>query len=192
MTAGRPCRARRPRLSDRSTFVRGVVEAAVEAEAEALEVAEPEAAALAVAEPVAAAVAVVEVVLQVVVLEVAAPEARAPEARAQDRAVQVPVPVAARRAAVHQARRVRAPRAAQPVLAPEYPILGVPLVLASRRDQARPVLAQPTVTGLRERLPAAGTPEHIMEAERSRRGLAPTRCARSTSTAIAIGPRPIV
>jgi hypothetical protein len=186
----------------------------------ALEVAEP-AAALAVVEPEAAALAVVvpeevepeAVALAVVVPEEVEPEAVEPEAaalavvvlaavepeagvlvaaaleaRGQDRAVEVLVPAAAHRAAVHQG--VRAPRAAPPTLAAEYPILGVPLVLASRQDQAQPVLAQPTVTGL-GRPEAAGIPERIMEAERSRKGLAPTRCARSISAAIATGLRPI-
>jgi hypothetical protein len=169
----------------------------------ALEVAEP-AAALAVVEPEAAALAVVvpeeveAVALAVVVPEEVVPEevepeaaalvAAALEARGQDRAVEVLVPAAAHRAAVHQG--VRAPRAAPPTLAAEYPILGVPLVLASRQDQAQPVLAQPTVTGL-GRPEAAGIPERIMEAERSRKGLAPTRCARSISAAIATGLRPI-
>jgi hypothetical protein len=137
---------------------------------------------VAVLVPVVAApeVAVLEPVVVMAPLEVVALALAAPGRVAQAQVLEARV----------QADRAVRLRAAQPTLAPEYPIWVVPLVPASRRDQARPALAQPPPTG-RRRLRAAGTRGGIMEAERSRRGLAPTRCARSTSTAIVTRARQI-
>jgi hypothetical protein len=111
--------------------------------------------------------------LEVVLLEVAAAVAPvAPEGVAQAEALVL---------ALLEARRVRVGR-------PALAIWVVPLVAASQRAQARAVLEQPHPTG---RQTAAGTRGATTGAERRRKELGPIPCARSTSTAIATGPRPI-
>jgi hypothetical protein len=120
-----------------------------------------------------AVVPVVVVLLEVVLLEVAAAVAPvAPEGVAQAEALVL---------ALLEARRVRVGR-------PALAIWVVPLVAASQRAQARAVLEQPHPTG---RQTAAGTRGATTGAERRRKELGPIPCARSTSTAIATGPRPI-
>jgi hypothetical protein len=203
MSARRPCPSLRPRLSGRSTSVRraAVPEAAVLVaavpEVVVPEVVAPEVAVLVAAAPVVAAPEVVAPEVAVLVPVVAAPEVAVLEpvvVMAPLEALALAAPGRVAQAQVLEARvqadRAVRLRAAQPTLAPECPIWVVPLVPASRRDQARPALAQPPPTG-RRRLRAAGIRGGIMEAERSRRGLAPTRCARSTSTAIVTRARQI-
>jgi hypothetical protein len=119
-----------------------------------------------------AVVPVVVVLLEVVLLEAAAVAPVAPEGVAQAEALVL---------ALLEARRVRVGR-------PALAIWVVPLVPASQRVQARAVLEQPHPTG---RQTAAGTRGATTGAERRRKELGPIPCARSTSTAIATGPRPI-
>jgi hypothetical protein len=149
-----------------------VVPEAVVPEAVVPEVVAPEAV-VPVAVAPEAVVPVVVVLLEVVLLEVAAAVAPvAPEGVAQAEALVL---------ALLEARRVRVGR-------PALAIWVVPLVAASQRAQARAVLEQPHPTG---RQTAAGTRGATTGAERRRKELGPIPCARSTSTAIATGPRPI-
>lgn len=145
----------------------------------------PEAVALALALVAVALVAVVleAVVLEAAVLEAAVPVAVEPEVVVREVVAQGEALVLALLAA----RRVRARR-------PALAIWVVPLAPASQRAQERAVLEQPTgphPTGPPPmEQPAAGTPAATMGGEPSRKELAPIPCARSTSTAIATGPRP--
>jgi hypothetical protein len=156
-----------------------VVPEAVVPEAVVPEVVAPEAVVPVAVAPeavVPVVVVLLEVVLlelEVVLLEVAAAVAPvAPEGVAQAEALVL---------ALLEARRVRVGR-------PALAIWVVPLVAASQRAQARAVLEQPHPTG---RQTAAGTRGATTGAERRRKELGPIPCARSTSTAIATGPRPI-